>query len=165
MILTKYSELAKIRNGNPGKKIVFCSGTFDLTHAGHVLFFEDCKKYGDILFVAVGNDFNIRKLKATARPLLNENIRIKTVDSFKPVDYCMVDIELHKKGHPIDVIMPAMKHLKPDIYIVNQDAFDIAHRESLARKMKARLVILDRWCPPEFENISTTKIIEKIKKS
>lgn len=31
-----------------GKKIGFCSGSFDLTHAGHVLFFEDCKKHVDI---------------------------------------------------------------------------------------------------------------------
>src|SRR3989338_4598654 len=87
----QYKDFKQLRNKLRGKKIVFCSGIFDITHAGHVLFFEDCKTYGDILAVAVGSDAIIRINKGPARPVLNEHLRLKMVDSLKPVDYCFID--------------------------------------------------------------------------
>jgi len=161
MILTKYSELKKIRRENSDKKIVFCSGTFDLTHAGHVLFFEDSRKVGDLLVVTVGSDAMIKKNKGDKRPILNEHLRLKLVSSLKPVDYCL--LEMKTKDHPLQHLEYTFKDLRPDIYVINQDAFDIPFRKKLAKKYKIKLVVLNRWCPPEYDNISTTKIIEKIK--
>ena len=66
MILKDISELLLLLDRNDGEKIVFCSGSFDLVHAGHVLFFEDCKKIGEILVVGVGGDAIIKKTKVTS---------------------------------------------------------------------------------------------------
>lgn len=157
-------DLERIRKENPNKKIVFCSGTFDLTHAGHVLFFEDCKKYGDILVVSVGCDDLIKNYKGKERPILNEIIRLKTVDSFKPVNYCLLDWNYSSNGTPLDPVLDMMKLLKPDYYVINEDSWGIPLRKEKIKEMEIKLVILDRYCPKEFERISTSKIIEKIKK-
>lgn len=163
MAVTKLEDVAIIRNRHRDQKIVFCSGSFDVTHAGHVLFFEDCKMHGDILVVMVGCDAAIRSNKGNHRPILNQHVRLKMVDSLKPVDYCFIDEIIPGNNHVLWSIEMAMDKLKPDIYVINEDAGDIPYRKTIAQKTGVRLVILDRYCPPEFEKISTTKIIHKIK--
>ncbi|MDP3881866.1 MAG: adenylyltransferase/cytidyltransferase family protein [Nanoarchaeota archaeon] len=155
-------DLPGIREEYKDKKIVFCSGSFDLTHVGHILFFEDCKKLGDILVVGVGSDNIVKKNKGDKRPILNEFIRIKTIDSLKPVDYCLLDF-VSNKDNPLYFLDVALKELKPDIYVINEDAFDTPYREELCKRLNVKLSILPRSCPPEFEGISTTQIVDKVK--
>ena len=162
-MIISINELALIREKHKNQRIVYCDGVFDLTHAGHVLFFEDCKKHGDILVVMVGNDFNLRLYKGEERPILNEHLRLKMVDSFKPVDYAFLDIDAPHKDFlalKSDVIF---KTLKPNFYIINTDAYDMPRRYELVKGFDTKLVILKRTCFPEFEEISTTRIINKIK--
>ena len=52
-----------------GKIIVFCSGCYDILHSGHIIFFEQCRKNGDVLVVAVGRDGPIKKQKGLNRPV------------------------------------------------------------------------------------------------
>ena len=40
-------------------KKVLVSGCYDLLHSGHIAFFKDAARYGD-LYVSVGSDENIR---------------------------------------------------------------------------------------------------------
>lgn len=166
MAIISLKDLPAIRAKHKGEKIVFCSGTFDLTHVGHILFFEDCKKLGDILVVAVGNDLATRRYKGDTRPVLNEAIRLKTVDTLKPVDYCIVDsipTDPELKGNLLAMLFPIFDGLRPDIWAINEDAFDKEYRKELAQKYGMKLHTMDRWCPQEFENISTTKIIDRVK--
>lgn len=162
MAIINPEKLPKIREKFKNKKIVFCSGSFDLIHAGHILFLEDCKKLGDILVVGVGSDILLKR-KGNKRPILNERIRLKTIDSLKPVDYCFID-NFSKKEHPLFILDSVFEKLKPDVYVINEDAFDIPYREEAAKKFNVKLVILKRWSPNDWgEPISTTKLIEKIK--
>ncbi len=166
-MIVQYEELSELREMHKDKKIVFASGAFDLTHAGHILFFEDCKKYGEILVVAIGEDSITRKFKGEVRPILNEYIRLKTVDSLKPVDYSLIVRETQlSPSYPLSIsAFPNLfERLKPDIWVVNKDALDILMRKELANKCNIKLIVLERYCPKEFEDISTTKLIEKIKK-
>ena len=56
-----------------------------------------------------------------------------------------------------------LKQLKPDVYVVNDDAFDIPGRkEILKRHPNVAMRVLKRWAPKNFDSISTTKIIERI---
>lgn len=158
------NDLPELRKNLKDKKIVFCSGSFDLTHVGHILFLEDCKKLGDILIVGVGGDISLRKNKGDKRPIFNEKNRLKIIDSLKPVDYCFID-DISHKGHPLSLIDFVFEKLKPDVYAINEDAFDIPYREKISRKFNIKLIILKRWFPKEFgEPISTTNLIEEIKK-
>ena len=133
-----------------------------MTHAGHVLFFEDCKKHGDVLVVGVGSDAIIKKHKDPTRPILNEKVRLYTVASFRAVDYCFLD-PVPATKHPLSLIPLVLKRLQPDMYVINKDASNIPYRRKAIAGSRTKLVILDRWCHPEFETISTTQIIEKIK--
>ncbi len=162
MAQINFEELLQVREKFKGKKIVFCSGGFDLTHAGHILFLEDCKKFGDILVVGLGSDAARKEEKGDERPIFNEHIRLKIIESLKPVDYVFI-VPLPIK-HPFSGLDRIMEKLRPDVYVINSDAFDIPYRQEMVKRFNSQLIILERWCPPEFENISTTKIIEKIKR-
>lgn len=161
MAVIHYRDLSKIRKRFKDKTIVFCSGTFDLTHAGHALFFEDCKRQGDILVVAVGSDVSIKEVKGRTRPVLNQSLRLKMVDSLKPVDFCFMGPN-PQRGRPLSVNDYFFKNLRPDLYVVNDDAFDMRSRKEAAEKYGVKLMMLRRSCPKSFEKISTTKIIDKI---
>ncbi len=162
MTYIKIKDLKDLREKNLKKKIIFCSGSFDLTHAGHVLFFEDCKKMGNILVVGVGSDRTIRELKGNNRPIINEDLRMKMVDSFKSVDYTLLD-ELAGKEDPHLIFKTVFENLRPDMYIINEDVKDIEERKKIAENFGVKLLVLKRTCPKEFDNISTTKIIDRIK--
>lgn len=164
-MIVDFKALPKIREQYRGQKIVMCAGSFDLTHAGHVLFFEDCKKMGDILVVMVGSDQAIRKLKGNTRPIMNQHLRLKMIDSLRPVDYCFLDCYADREDFLSFVLDEAFKFLKPDIHVVNDDRDDVAFRKILGKKHGVEIVILPRTAPKEFGEVSTTKIIEKIKQS
>ncbi len=164
-MIIDFEDLKKIRERHKDKKIVFCSGGFDLTHAGHVLFFEDCKRQGDVLVVMAGSDIAVKRDKGEKRPILNEHIRMKIVDALRPVDYCFIDKLLPPEAHPLEYIDYVFAELKPDIYVVNDDAFDTPYRRIIADRCGVKFVILKRSCPPEFEKISTSSIIKKIKET
>ena len=162
MAIITLKDLPAIREKHKKEKIVFCSGTFDLTHAGHILFFEDCKKHGDILVVLVGSDHNLKVYnKGPGRPILNEHVRLKTVDSLKPVDYALLDPDV-ENNDMLGYFPELFRTFKPDFYIVNKDAFDLARRYELVEGTPTKIIVLERTCPPEFNEISTSKIIEKI---
>lgn len=161
MAYIKYKNLVGIRRKYKNQKIVFCSGSFDITHVGHILFFEDCKKHGDILVVGVGNDIMLRRNKGKYRPILNQHVRLKMIDSIKSVDYCFLD-ESTQKDHKLQIVNEVLKKLKPDIYVINDDAFDFDYRKKVSDKYGVKLVMLKRSCPSKFESISTSGIIKRI---
>ena len=47
--LSKTLERARVEK----KKVILCHGIFDLLHIGHIRYFEQARKYGDILIVTV----------------------------------------------------------------------------------------------------------------
>ena len=64
---TVVKELENLRKG---KKVVFTNGCFDILHAGHVHYLNECKKLGDILVVGINSDGSIRRVKGEKRPIL-----------------------------------------------------------------------------------------------
>ncbi len=82
-------ELAEKLRGE-GKKIVLANGVFDLLHRGHILYLQEAKALGDVLFVAVNSDLSTRKLKGEGRPILPQEERAFIVASLSPVDYVFV---------------------------------------------------------------------------
>ena len=161
-IITK-KDFIKIRQKHSDKKIVYCDGSFDLTHAGHVLFFEEGKSMGDVLVVGVGADSDIKKYKGKTRPILNQSVRLKTIDSLKPVDYSFLN-KLPSQKNLLSHLEVNFNKLKPDVYLINEDAFNIEYRKKISKKYSVKIVMAHRVCPPNFDKISTSKIIDKIKR-
>lgn len=143
--------------------IVFCSGTFDIPHVAHALFFEDCKQFGDILVVCVGGD-NVLKDRKSGRPVMTEAVRLRMIDFLKPVDYCYLNT-VSTPEEPLKALAHAFENLKPDHYVVKDEAFDLDQRREMCGRFGIEMHVLKRdfETKDEFRAVSTSGIIEKIR--
>lgn len=75
---------------------VLTFGVFDLLHLGHLRLFQNCKKHGDYLIVAVQDGDYVLKFKPEAKVVYSTAERIEMVEALRPVDevitYQAVDI-------------------------------------------------------------------------
>lgn len=67
-------------------KKVLTFGVFDYFHLGHLRLFENAKKLGDYLIVAVQDGEFILKYKPTAKIFYTTDQRIELINSLKVVD-------------------------------------------------------------------------------
>ena len=160
MIIT-HGDLAWTRRRFKNKKIVYCSGSFDLPHLGHALLFKKCKSLGDILVVNVGCDYDISQSKP-GRPIMPQLIRLRTVNEFKPVDFCFLGKRLLKSQNSQARVVEIFKSLQPDIYAINDDASDMTYRRQVAEECGVKLVVLKPVHPVGYPEFSATWIVEKI---
>lgn len=77
------------------KKVVTV-GVFDYFHLGHLRLFENAKKLGDYLIVAVQNGDSILKTKPDARVLYTTKQRIDMVSALKVVDEVVIYDDVDK---------------------------------------------------------------------
>lgn len=61
-------------------------GVFDYFHIGHLRLFEQCKKYGDYLIVAVQNGEYIQKFKPNAKVFCSTQDRVDMIKALRIVD-------------------------------------------------------------------------------
>ena len=69
-------------------KKAFVSGCFDLLHSGHIAFFQEAARYGD-LYVAIGSDRTLFELK-DRRPVNSEQERLYMIQSLAYVKKAFV---------------------------------------------------------------------------
>lgn len=96
------------------KKKVFVSGCYDMLHSGHVAFFEEAAKLGD-LYVGIGSDKTIQELKAR-KTINTEDERLYMVKSLKAVKDAWVN-----SGSGLLDFEKEVRELMPDIFFVNSD--------------------------------------------
>ena len=146
-LLKKLSEEVK----KNGLKIVFTNGCFDILHIGHVKYLNEAKKLGDVLIVGVNSDESVKRLKGPDRPINNLEHRMYILDNLKCVDFVVPFWE----DDPRELI----KIIKPDFHVKGSDYKNkfIIERETV-EKQGGKVVLIDI-----VEDISTTKIIEKVK--
>jgi cytidyltransferase-like protein len=131
-------------------KKVFVSGCYDLLHSGHVAFFKEASKYGD-LYVGIGSDKTIDGLKG--RPTVNsEQERLYMVKSVRYVK----DAFINSGGGMMD-FEQELRGLKPDIFIVNEDGYSPA-KLSLCKELGVELKVLERIPDAGLPARSTTAI-------
>ncbi len=93
------------------KTIIHCHGCFDLLHIGHIRYFEQAKRMGDILVVTITPDCFIDK--GPHRPAFIETLRAEAVASLNCVDY----VAINKWPTAVETL----QLLKPDIYVKGSD--------------------------------------------
>jgi len=151
-VLTLKELLSELNRTRKGKKIVFTNGCFDILHAGHVHYLNECKKYGDILIVGINSDNSVKRLKGERRPLLPLKMRAYILSNLCAVDY-VVPFE---EDTPYNLI----KAIKPDVLIKGGDwSLDQIVGKDIVESYGGTVLTI-----PFRYNISTTKIIEEIKK-
>jgi ethanolamine-phosphate cytidylyltransferase len=67
------------KSPNPGDKIVYVAGAFDLFHIGHLDFLEKAKSLGDFLIVGLHTDPIVNQYKGGNYPIMNLHERVLSV--------------------------------------------------------------------------------------
>lgn len=136
-------------------KKVFVSGCFDVMHAGHVVFFNDAKRFGDHLTVCFASDEVIRKCKGR-EPSLPEDNKMAIIGNLKPVDKVLMS----GKVDPIWDFEPHLKKGKYHVLAVTDDDVNIEQKRLLCEQYDMELIVIDKDNP--FTRVSTTNILQKI---
>jgi|TARA_R100001509_G_scaffold50111_1_gene27446 D-beta-D-heptose 7-phosphate kinase/D-beta-D-heptose 1-phosphate adenosyltransferase len=95
-------------------KTIWCNGTFDILHPGHIELFKIAKSLGDKLIVATDSDSKIKKAKGLNRPVNNLSFRKTLLESIKYIDVVLVfdsDEELNS----------LIKIYSPDVMLLGSD--------------------------------------------
>ncbi len=114
-----------------GKKIVLTQGSFDMIHIGHGRYFEEAKKYGDILIVGADSDKKVRKRKGPNRPVVPEEERLEMIMYLSAVDYVVLKKLKAPKYNLINLIRPDVLVATAETY--NQEQID--HLETICGKV------------------------------
>lgn len=130
-----------------GKKIVFTNGCFDLIHVGHVRYLKEAKNLGDVLIVGINSDASVSRIKPD-RPIVPQDQRAEIVAALESVDYVI----LFDEATPYELI----RSIQPDVLVKGGDW----KREDIVGSDIAK----ETLSLPYVEGVSTTAIIEKIKK-
>lgn len=128
-------------------KRIITFGTFDVFHVGHVNILERAKELGAFLIVGVSSD-QLNYSKKGRYPVFDEDHRIRMVRAIHCVNEVFLEESLELKGE-------YLVNYSADILVMGDDwkgKFD--HFNHLAQ-----VVYL-----PRTDGISTTEIIETIKK-
>ena len=131
-------------------KKVFVSGCFDHLHSGHVAFFEEASKLGD-LYVGLGADKTVFNLK-NRRTVYSEQERLYIVQSLKFVKKAWVNTGSGILDFEDDVI-----ELKPDILFVNEDGASES-KKVFCEKYNIEYFISKRVPKDDLPERSTTEI-------
>ena len=128
-------------------KIVWCTGTFDILHPGHIELFKVGASLGKKLIVATDTDEKIRKDKGAFKPVNNLCDRISMLQAIKYIDEVLYFNDRKELEGLIKLYMP-------DILLLGDDwkGGDVVGKE-YAREVR----FLPRL------NYSTTDIIKKIR--
>lgn len=147
--LLNWQELKSVVDDlkSKGKKIVFTNGCFDLLHAGHIRYLKDAKALGDVLVVGLNSDKSVSMIKPK-RPINPQDQRAEVLASLEMVDY----VTLFDEDTPYELI----KLLRPDILVKGGDW----KKEDIVGSDIAK----ETHSLPYIKGISTTEIIERIKK-
>ena len=136
-------------------KKVFVSGCYDMLHSGHVAFFKEASRYGD-LYVGIGSDATIFQLKAR-RTICAEAECLYMVKSIRYVKDAFIN-----PGSGMMDFVETVERVKPDIFVVNEDGGSETKRQFCAER-GIEYVVLQREPDAGLEARSTTSIRTSVK--
>jgi len=131
-------------------KKVFVSGCYDMLHSGHVAFFEEAAKLGD-LYVGLGSDATIAELKHR-KTVNGEAERLYMVKAIRYVKDAWVN-----SGSGIMDFEREVLSLKPDVFFVNSDGFS-QEKADFCKKHGIALIVSERIPSPGLPARSTTAL-------
>jgi rfaE bifunctional protein nucleotidyltransferase chain/domain len=143
MKIKELQELAEISKKlrEDGKKIVHCHGVFDLLHIGHIRYFGQARKMGDVLVVTITPDRYVDK--GSHRPAFTETLRAEAVASLDCVDYVAINLW--------PTAEETLRLLRPDVYVKESEFKDtssdmtgkIAKEEKVVREIGAKIAFTE----------------------
>ena len=107
-----------------GLKVVLTQGTYDMVHIGHGRYFEEAKKYGDLLIVGVDSDKKVKARKGPDRPIVPQAERLEMLAHLRSVDVVTVKELNVPKWHLIKTVCP-------DVLIVTKETLEKYSKEEI----------------------------------
>ncbi|CAG2230202.1 PCYT2 [Mytilus edulis] len=104
----KIIQFADGKSPNPGDKIVYVAGAFDLFHVGFVDFLEKVSKEGDFIIVGLHTDPVVNRYKGSNFPIMNLHERVLSVLACRYVNEVVI-------GAPYAVTADLLDHFKVDL--------------------------------------------------
>lgn len=138
--------------GNERK--VFVSGCYDLLHSGHVEFFRQASRYGD-LYVGIGSDSTIEALKGH-KTMYSEQERLFMVQAIRYVKQAYIN-----QGSGFLDFLPTLDIVHPDCLVVNEDG-DREEKRQLCRERGIEYIVLKREPGEGLEARSSTGLKQAI---
>lgn len=136
-------------------KKVFVSGCYDMLHSGHVAFFKEASRYGD-LYVGIGSDKTIEELKHR-KTVYSEKERLYMVKAIRYV----TDAFINTGSGMLDFV-ETMDAVRPDVFVVNSDGGSDEKRRLCAER-GIEYVELNRVPDAGLEARSTTSLRSEVK--
>lgn len=150
--LTGFPKLPALEAGaRPEAKRVVVTGCYDWLHSGHVRFFEEAAAFGD-LYVGVGSDDSLRRLKGDGHPLFPEAERAYMAQSVRHVKRAFV-----ATGRGWMDAEPEIAAIKPHYYVVNEDG-DRPEKRDFCRQAGIEYVVLSRTPKPGLPGRDSTAL-------
>ena len=137
-----------------GKTVILTGGCFDVIHLGHIKFLEAAKKTGDVLFVFIESDENVKRIKGEQRPIHNQDERAQVLQALRFVDY-VIKIPFLKENADYDKLI---LRLAPSIIAATKGSSVAQHNKRQAKLVNAEVVEVIGHIPQH----STTQIAQKI---
>ena len=82
---------AGVKAPEPGMRVVYVDGSFDMFHAGHISFLAKAKEHGDYLIVGVHSDVVVNEHEGTNMPIMNLHERVLSVLGCRFTDDVLID--------------------------------------------------------------------------
>jgi rfaE bifunctional protein nucleotidyltransferase chain/domain len=143
-----------VRLHSDSKRIVLAGGCFDILHAGHVLFLEQAKASGDVLFVLLESDEHIRKIKGADRPINTQSNRATVLAGLAAVDYILllppiIDDQTYDS---------LISQIKPAIIATTTGDVNRRHKDRQAGQIGATVLDVIEQLPGHSTSVMVTKL-------
>ncbi|CAH1964105.1 unnamed protein product [Acanthoscelides obtectus] len=94
----------------PGDRVIYVAGAFDLFHVGHLDFLEKARQHGDYLIVGLHTDPVVNRYKGSNYPIMNLHERVLSVLACKYVSEVVI-------GAPYSVTKDLVDHFEVALVI------------------------------------------------
>ncbi|XP_016976099.1 ethanolamine-phosphate cytidylyltransferase isoform X3 [Drosophila rhopaloa] len=149
----KIIQFSDGKSPNPGDKIVYVAGAFDLFHVGHLDFLEKASKLGDYLIVGLHTDPVVNSYKGSNYPIMNLHERVLSVLACKFVNEVVI-------GAPYCVTEELLEHFKIDVVCHGRTPIALENGKSdpyAVPKTRAIFELIDSG-----NEMTTERIVERI---
>jgi len=101
----KLLQFSNCQGPEPGQRVVYVAGAFDLFHVGHLDFLEKVRQLGDYVIVGLHTDPEVNRYKGFNFPIMNIHERTLSVLAYRAVDEVVI-------GAPYCVTVEMLDHFR-----------------------------------------------------
>lgn len=149
----EYEEADLIKKSFPQQSLVLAGGCFDLVHYGHLKFFQDARKEGDVLVIALESDEHILRYKKRS-PVHTQYERAEILTALSVVDAVVLLPFMDSDEEYRQLV----QRIRPDTIAVSSPDKHLEKKRAHASEIGARVIEVI----PILPQFATRRIIESL---